>query len=317
MTRPGTTGATADGPGLDAPTALACPAAIAEPTSIASDLDASDLGITADAIYFRSGTKLVRVGKDGSGRTEIYTSKDLVRAYTDGTTLVIVESPNPPNAVVRVRPITRPAEGGAQVGTNLIAAGTRFFGGSGDGVYAIGETATGDTVYRVARQDADNLDTVSETKAVVADPQIVGDQLWFVKDQTQVMKLALATPEAEPALVATVEGGCGLAVGATKFFCTRAGAVEERGLGGGSPKKLFDAATSKIPAPYASGVASGEVFVGQSAGEGALKGVVRSIVAGTENVVACGRDAIRGVVTDGSIAVWVEPSKGIFTAKVR
>jgi hypothetical protein len=295
------------------PTGPSCPSDLVAPTTLATDIDANDIHIAADGVYFRTGTKVVRVGRDGSARTDVYTSKDLVRAFTDGKTVAAVEGADPANAVVRVGAVGADPANAAQIGTNLVAAGTDVFGADATNLYATGENDGGDTLYKIARNaDAPALETVAETPGVITSPQVVGDSLWYVKDQTEIYKVAVTG--GDPTLVVSVPAGCSLAVGTTHLYCSTNGALEQRDLTGANPKTLFDVSTSKVPVGFGAGIASGDTVVVGSPGDGPLKSVLRSVAGGTESVIACGRGAIVAMAVDGSSVAWVEQGKGVFLA---
>jgi len=297
--------------------ALACPGDLAAPLALAPDGDVQDLHLSGDSVYFRTGTKVVRVNKDGSGRVDLYTSANLIRFFVDGKTLAVVESPNPPNALVRVRPLATPTEGGTEIGTDLVAAATRFFGADEQSLYAVGEKNEGDTFYRVARENGGALETLSAVEGVVTDPQLVGGTLWYVRDSKDVYRVGVEGDNREPVLVASV-AGCRLAVGANNLYCTYDGAVEVRDLAGANPRRALDQKTSKVPLAFGGAPAIvGDALVVRSTGEGPLKNVLRSYVAGAEKIVACGRDEIGAMVTDGASAIWIEKSKGVFAAPIR
>src|SRR6185436_70767 len=114
--------------------------------------------------YFRTGTKVVRIKKDGTGRSDVFTSKDLVHAFTDGTTLVTVESPNPPNAAIRVAALGQNPNDAPRIDTDFVAASTNVFGSDATSLYAVGETDGGDNIYKVAKTDAGGVNTLVETQ---------------------------------------------------------------------------------------------------------------------------------------------------------
>jgi hypothetical protein len=308
---PGAAGAGAGGTGVTS-AAITCPAGIAAPVTIATDPSAGDLAVIAGAVYFRSGTKLSKVAVDGTGRTDVFTSKNLVRAFTDGKTIVAVESQNPPNASVTVTAIGDDPNNAANFGTDLVAAGTNLFGADADNVYAVGQQDQGDALYKVAKQNAGGMDQIAQTAGVVSNPQIVSGTLWYVLDQTSIYKLPAGGDT--PALVATVDDGCSLAVGATHLYCTTKGAVETRDLNGANIQKAADAQTSEVPVAFAAGIASGDTVVLRSVTDDAYKNVIRAIGAGGEHLIACGRDNIGDLATDGNTVAWIEAGKGIFAA---
>lgn len=297
-------------------TAVTCPGDIAAPTTLAPDTDASDLRVIGDFVFFRSGTKLVRIKKDGTGRADVYSSPDVVRLFTDGKVFVAVESPDPPDAVIRVGNLGEAPS--AEIGTNQNAASVEVFGADDKAAYAVADQANGDVLYRIGRGNGDGgFDPIAETNGVVSDAQVVNGTIWYVKDQKEIYKL---TPgdNATPTLVFTAEKGCSLAVGATHLFCSAEGTLEQRDLSGANPKALFSEKTSKVPAAYGASQASGDVVVSMSVGADttALKNVLRTVSAtGEEKVIACGRDQIASVAVDGASVAWIEKGKGVFLAK--
>jgi hypothetical protein len=118
---------------------------------------------------------------------------------------------------------------------------------------------------------------------------------------------------ASSSLVATVDGGCRLTVGASHFFCTTNGAVQARDLTGANVQMVADAQSSKVPIALGPSVAAGDVVVARSTGDGPYKNVLRSFGSGSEHVVACGRDTIGTVAVDASSIAWLEPG-GVFLA---
>jgi hypothetical protein len=315
--RGGPGGATAGGttPGGSSggvlPAGPSCPPNLPAPASIATDAEATDVRVVGDTIYFRVGTKLVRVGRDGAGRKDVYTSENLIRTFVSGKTFVAVESPDPPNAVLRIGDIG--AEPGAldEINTDLVAAGFVVFGADDASVYAVADNAGGDSIYKVGKENAGGVEVVTETGGVVTDPQLAGGALWYVKDQKEIYKLPLAG--GEPALLATVEAGCNLAVGTAHLFCSSGGTVEQRDLSGANPTKLFDTETSKVKLGFGPGVATADSMILRSSGEGPLKSVLRSVASGSaERVIACGRDPIGALSVDGQAVAWTEAGKGVF-----
>ena len=296
-----------------------CPDGLAPPTSIATDAAAADLVVVAGAVYFRSGGSVVRVGADGSGRTSVYTSKDLVRAFTDGKSVVAVESPNPPDADVKVAAIGASPDNVQDVGgDNLVAAGIQVFGADATHAYLVGDKDDGDVLYSVGiGPDGGGLNQIAQTKGVITDPQLAGGALWYVLDQTMVYKLTVGGDA--PALVATIDGGCSLAVGASRFFCTSNGVVSSYDLAGGGAKKVADATTSKVPLAFAAGITSGDTLVARSpVGSSVLKNVLRAVGSSSaDTVIACGRERISDVATDGTTVAWIEPGRGVFARPLK
>jgi hypothetical protein len=312
----GTNGPGANDPGTSTDTGPKCPADLGQPTNLAPEGEATDVGLADNLVFFRVGTKVVKIGKDGSGRADVYTSPNMVNAYTDGKTIVAVESPDPPNAVFKVSAVGSNPDEATQIDTEFVVGGAKIFGADAESIYTSGETEGGDNLYKFARQDSGGLETLAETGGVVSDPQIAGGFLWYVKDSTEIFKLALTG--GEPTLVTSVPGGCGLAVGANKLYCTTNAVLEERDLAGANPRKLGEITTSKVPVGFGTGIAAGDVVVARSSsGDGPLKNVLRSVGGTGEKVIACGRETIGAMAADATSVVWTEPGKGVFIAPVR
>jgi hypothetical protein len=152
---------------------------------------------------------------------------------------------------------------------------------------------------------------------VVTDYQVVGGTIWYVRDSKDIFRIATEGDNREPTLVASV-GGCRLGVGSNNLFCTYDGFVEQRDLAGGGARRALDAAISKVPVAFGGAPAmSGDALVLRSSGDGPFKNVLRSYVGGVEKLVACGRDEIGALVTDGAVAAWIETNRGVFVAPIR
>ncbi|MEA2748474.1 MAG: hypothetical protein QOI41_2617, partial [Myxococcales bacterium] len=97
------------------PAAVACPATVPAATAIsATDTNATDVHIIPGAIIFRSDSKVIRIDTAAGGtRSEPYVSPDLVHSFADADVIVTIESPNPPDAVLKVMPV-----GGATIDPN-------------------------------------------------------------------------------------------------------------------------------------------------------------------------------------------------------
>lgn len=308
-------GSAADGNGGPGGGGLSCPAEAATPVQLGTEIGATDVHVAGNAVFFQVGTTLIKTGLDGTGRSEVYSSDDLVRTFTDGTTLVAVESPDPPNAVLRVGPVGNNRDELREVGTDLTAASVVVFGSDATSFYVVADNAGGDVLYRIGKEDG-GLDTIVETDGVVSDPQIANGALWYVKNQTEIYKLAL-DGGGEPTMVTTVANGCSLAVGAANLYCSTNGIVEQRDLSGGNPTKVKDAQSSRVPVAFGEGLVAGSSLVVRSTGEGPLKSVLRSVAVGAESVLACGRDPIGALSASGTHVAWIEKGKGVFATTIR
>jgi len=295
-----------------AASAAVCPSDVTAPVQIATDADATNVRVVGDAVYFQTSTKVVRVGKDGTGRKEIYESADLVRAFADGGALLTIESPDPPNASLKVTGATGNT---FEIGTDLNAASTYAFAADANGFYVLTDSAEGDVIYRLDKRNPQGLETIAEIAGVVSSPQIAGGALWYVVDQTHVMKLALDGGGA-PAEVFAIGGGtCNLAIDPGHAYCATSSAIEARDLVGGTSTTLLDSQKSKVRAPFGSAISASSGIVVLSKGEGTVKNLLRSVsAAGAERIVACGRDTIDTSAADATSVAWSEAGKGVFLA---
>jgi hypothetical protein len=317
-----------------APSGPQCPAGVAAPKQISTEADVADLTLVGDSVYYRSLTKVVRVGKDGAKRTEVIESKDLVRAFVDANVMVLVESPTPPEAVLRVIALDELAAAatpkeelallkGVTITTNANAGGTSVFGADAEKVYLLADETEAQVIYSIDKAKPGALTEIARiTDAVVSHPQVAGGALWFVKDQHRVFRLALAEPEDQPQEVFGLGyASCGLAVSADHAFCATGAALEQRGLDGANVMAFLERekSTGRVAVDSAK-VAFGALVVRTESGpkDDALKGVLRSIRVTPngveETVVACGRESLSDVAVDATSIAWLEPSKGVFLA---
>ena len=318
------TASTATTKGAAAPPS--CPAGLPTPVQIAPDVNAANLTLAASSVFFRAATSVVEMGVDGSNATTIYTSPTMVSAFTDGKAIVSVEAPNPPDADLKLAaPGTDPTNaqdlGGAD---GLDALGAVVFGSDGTTVYAFGRLDGGDAIYAVgtaAGGAGDGGAPAGLTPIVQADgssitrAQLVDGTIWYVLDGSKIYRLpASPATGVTPQLVATVDGGCSLAVTKNHLYCTTMAEVFVRDLSGAGAKKVGDPKTSKVPVEYSDGVAAGDALVVRSTlGAGALKSVLRVVDAGgQERVLACGREPIVDIVSDGTRVIWAESGRGVF-----
>src|SRR5690606_7030501 len=87
---------------------LACAAAPAA-TALSNAKDAKDVRLVGQAVFFRQGTAVKRVLKDGTNAKDVYSSPNLVSSFVDPTVMVLVETTaDSPNATIRVVPALTP-----------------------------------------------------------------------------------------------------------------------------------------------------------------------------------------------------------------
>jgi len=285
------------------------------------------LRLVGDAIFYSDGPKVYRMNKDGSQLREHYTSADLVGAYVDSTLLVTIESPTPPLAVLKVMPLDAAATGkglpAITVPTNWNAGGSYVFGSDTDYLYVMADVeGQGDTIYRLPKATPAAMTALATYGTPLADPQLAGSDVWFVRDARRVFKVTQTGDRITPAAPATEVFGigyadCRLAVSQTHAFCSTGTALEQRDLMGGNAATVLDAA--KAASPFVVGIATAvaeSVFVRSlpSTPTDAAKNGIRAVpsAGGTPRTLACGRDVITSIAVDATTVVWAE-KKGIFS----
>jgi hypothetical protein len=326
------------------PAAVACPTTVPAATAIsATDLNATDVHIIPGAILFRSDLKVIRIETTGAGaRSEPYVSPDLVHSYADADVIVTIESPNPPDAVLKVMPVG--VTSGAPMGptktdgltatpANWSAGGTRVFASDATSFYVLADvTGQGDTIYKVSKADPNQMTQLANLdQSSLGDPQLSGTDLWFTRDQKRVYKVTQtpADPATDPAgLLGTNASepkeifgigyaNCNLAVGGTHTFCSTGLALEQRDLTGGNLETVLDA--QKMSSPTLLGAAqfgTDTVFVRSlpSTATDALKNGIHAIKGTDDKLLVCGRDAINSFAANDTKVVWAEQGKGVFSA---
>lgn len=293
--------------------------------TIGTEADATDLRLTDGALFFRTGAKVIRAAKDGSGRALAFESSDLVHAFVaDGGTIVAIEQPDGPNALVRV--VT--ADSGADevlaataVPTNWDAAGSYFFAADAKAFYAVADVPNqGEIVYALPRATPLAMIPLAQANDVISSPQLGDGAVWFVRDRKRVFKVELEQPAPSASEVFGIGyAACALAVGSDAAFCSAGATLEQRDLSGGSPKTLLEAAKSKVAAPFGSAIwADGTLYVRADAADAKMGYTIRAIKATSagveERIVACGRGAIGAMAVDGDTIAWTESGKGVFVA---
>jgi hypothetical protein len=328
------------------PAKPSCPADVPPATTITAEPDARDVRVVGGAAIFTSGNAIVRVGVDGTGRKAIYESPSLVRSFSDNDLMLVIESPDPPNAVLRIVATS----GGTSTGgalptdpkgltlpTNWNAAGSYGFASNATSFYVVADVVNqGETLIMIDKATG-AMRTLATFNSTITDPQIVSDHLWFVRDNRRVFKLELGyeaptLPGVPPDTGNGIPGEprevfgigydqCNLTVGEAFAYCSTGPALEQRELTGANPKTILDAQKSKTPATIGAGVwASNTLYLRSAAPDPNLGHVIRSVRTlddnGTieEKLMACGRDTISSLTFDARSVVWVEKGKGIFAA---
>jgi hypothetical protein len=322
------------------PAAVACPATVPAATAIsATDTDATDVHIIPGAIIFRSDSKVIRIDTAAGGtRSEPYVSPDLVHSFADADVIVTIESPNPPDAVLKVMPV-----GGATMDPNnktdgtltttpagWSAGGTRVFASDATDFYVLADVANqGDTIYRVSKADPNQMTQLANLdQSTLGDPQLAGTDIWFTRDQKRVYKVTQTpTDPANPLggtnasdpteIFAIGYATCNLAVGGQHSFCSTGKALEQRDLTGGNLETVLDA--QKMAAPTLLGAAqfgTDTVFVKSlpSTATDALKNGIHAIKGTDDKLLVCGRETINAFAADDTQVVWAEQGKGVFSA---
>jgi len=320
-------------------------AAVPAPTALSDAKDARDVYVVGSAVFYRSGPKVFRILKDGTAKTEVYTSPNLVRSYVDRTTLVLVETTgDTPEATIRVVAAIAPEveEGqqapepafpefpkdetpGIAAATNYNAAGTYVFASDEGSFHLLADTGNGDTIVEVQKNNPGARNILAQSPGVITNPQIASGAVWYVRDQQRIFKVALADeengiPQGEPTEVFGIGyASCSLAVNELAAFCSVGTAVERRDLTGGNPKTILDAQQSMTQARFGATIAhDGTLYVRSEAPDEKVKHVIRAVRpttdAAEEKLVACGRGTVTGLAVDGTSVVWTEDNAGVFIA---
>lgn len=342
-TTPGDDSASPGGGGTTTPAAAACPATVPEAKAIsAQDTDASHVRLVNGNVFYQAGAKVLKVDPKTGARTDLYASPDLVHSFVDDAVLVAIESPNPPDAVIKVMPA------GASAGQDRLAeltatppgwnaGGTYVFGSDATSLYVMADvTNQGDTIYRVSKANPNVMIQLASLDAPLGDPQLAGTDVWFVREQKRVYKVAQASGvDATDKPGELLPGGvgspvevfglgyadCKLAVGGSHAFCSTGKALEQRDLTGGNLTTVFDSQKGATPTVLGAAIYGADtVFVRTlpASPTDALKNGIRAVkttgATTEEKLVACGRDAITAVAADATTVVWTEQGKGVFSA---
>ena len=335
---PADPGATATA-GAAAPGAVACPATVPAATALsAQDKNATDVRIVGGVVVYREGATMLKIDPATGARSELYTSPDLVHSFADNDVLVTIESPNPPDAVLKVRPFGATAGQAPPLAGELSvtpdswsAGGTTVFASDATSFYVLADvTNKGDTIYKVSKANPNVMTMLAQIDgATLGDPQLAGADVWFVRDQKRVYRVAQTDDATDPLKAVSVAGpatevfgigyaDCKLAVGGTHAFCSTGKALEQRSLTGGELQTVFDA--QKVAAPTVLGAAlfgADTVFVRSlpSGPTDALKHGIHAVKGTDDKLVACGREVINSLAVDSTSVVWAEQGKGVFRAR--
>jgi hypothetical protein len=304
------------------PAAPTCPATVPAATAISTtDTSAQDIHLIPGFVVYRNDLKVVKVDPTGK-RTEFYASKDLVHAFSDQDVLVTIESPNPPDAVLKVMPVGDTKKAITVTPDNWSAGGTTVFASDTTSFYVLADVATqGDTIYKVSKTDPNQRTVLANLEgAPLGDPQLAGTDVWFVREQKRVYKVTQADPAA-PADPTEIFGigyaNCNLAVGGSHAFCSTGKALEQRDLTGANMQTIFDGQTGASPSLLGTAIfGSDTVFVRSlpATQTDALKNGIRAINGTDDKLVACGREPINAFTADDKSVVWAEQGKGVFSA---
>jgi hypothetical protein len=290
--------------------------------------------------------------KDGTSPKEIYASPDLIRAYVDQTAMLVVEATaDTTDATLRVIPSTPAAEGataefpdfpaadeqaglldvlgrgdGRSVATNFNAAGTRVFASDETSFYLLADTANGDALVQVSKENPAAQTTLASSPNVITNAQLANGALWYVRDGNRIFKLTLpdeangVVPGEPTEVFGIAYASCSLAVGADAAFCSVGSGVERRDLSGANPTTILDAQRSVTGARFGAAMAEGgTLFVRSDAPDAKVKHVIRVVKAGPggaadERLAACGRSLVTDMAIDATNVVWTEQDGGVFIA---
>jgi hypothetical protein len=333
------------------PAELACAAAPAA-TALSDAKTALNVRIVGQAVFFRDGSTVKRVLKDATGAKDVYSSPNLVQSFVDRTAMLLVETTaDAPEATLRVIKAVAPEvkegeqappkpvfpefpavkEGvapGVAVATNFNAAGTRAFASDETSFYVLADTANGDTIVKVNKNNPAVQTVLVTSPYVISNPQIASGAVWWVRDNNRVFKAALAdeengVPQGVPTEVFGIQyASCNLAVGESAAYCSVGIALERRDLTGGNPMTILDAQKSKTQALFGPALNhNGSIFVRSAAPDAMVKHVIRAIRPGEgtaeEQLVACGRALVTDLAVDGTHVAWTEEGAGVFIAPLQ
>jgi hypothetical protein len=315
------------------PAEVAC-AGAPKAVTLADVEGAHDVHIVGDKVFFQAGNSVFRVMKDGTNKQEIFKSENLVQSYVDDTSLITIEATaNAPDATIHVLDVNAPvaAEGAdgpaiatTATATNFNAAGTQVFASDQTSFYLLADTAAGDTIVKVSKDNPATQTVIVASTNVISNPQLVNDVVWYVRDQQRIFKVALADPETgaqgDPVEVFGISyATCNLAVNESAAFCSVGSAVERRDLTGAHPTTILDETKSKTSARFGLSVTNeGTLFVRSEAPDAKVQHVIRALKlegdGAEERFLACGRSNVTDLAVDATTVVWSEEGKGVFAA---
>jgi hypothetical protein len=330
-------------PGATGPAAVACPATVPAAKAVSTtDLNATDVHVIPGAIVYRNDIKVIRVDNATGTRNEAYVSPDLVHSYADADVIVTIESPNPPDAVVKVMPVGASSPGAMDPNQKLdpggltatpqgwSAGGTTVFASDATSFYVLADVDNqGDTIYKVSKADPNQMQQLANLdQSSLGSPQLAGTDVWFTRDQKRVYKVAQTvdtndptgatlTPSEATEIFGIGYANCSLAVGGSHTYCSTGKALEQRDLTGGDLQTVLDAQKMADPSVLGAALFSSDtVFVrsAPSSPTDALKNGIHAIKGTNDTLLACGREKINDVAADATTIVWAEQGKGVFSA---
>lgn len=316
---------------------VACPATTPAATAISTtDTNATDVRLIAGFVVYRNDLKVIKVDPTGAARTELYASPDLVHSFADQDVLATIESPNQPDAVLKVMPAgattdPNPSNDNARTVTpaNWVAGGTTIFASDATSLYVLADvTNQGDTIYKVSKADPNQMTKLALLEgASLGEAQLAGTDVWFVREQKRVYKITQTADGADPTGALTAApptevfgigyADCKLAVGGSHAFCSTGKALEQRDLTGANVETIFDGQKGAAPSLLGAAIYGNDTVFVRTLPSGptdALKNGIRAVKGTEAKLVACGREAVGAFAVDASSVVWAEKGKGIFRA---
>ncbi len=322
--------------------ALACPTSMPVAKALVSGVDTFDVRIAAGRVWFRTGTGVSRVERDGTNNTEVVTSALGVRSFVDETAIVLIENPeetDADNPTSTIRAFGLDGKGIFTTTQAWEAASTQFVGSDESSFYVQTIDDNGqDTIYRLDRKSGTATPVVSFGDGIddiITDAQVVGPNLWVVRGAKRVFKVLVSDTNGDGAAVPTKETtpqemfgsgsqACRLAVATDAIYCSDGKQIIRRDLTGANATTIFDSTTDATPVALGAPMfVSGSLVTGpgtdqQNSPLGAVIRTMRPQPAKAEDpkVLACGRGTVVGVAADTMSVVWAETgaSKGLYLA---
>lgn len=314
---PATDEAPAPAPPAPPATSPACPAG----ARVTDDLRVSSVALVGDVVFYRAESRVLRVGVDGSTRSEIYASTALRGVRADASGLYTVELGDPATGGASVRRLS--ASGDVQWTVSQptwLAVATTLFASDETHLFVQTEKTDGrETLYAVTKATgaATELTPASpETDALgLSHAQLANKDVWFVRAKNRVFRLPAALDPLTGERTGFGEArevfgseyfACQLGVGARFAACTDGKSLQRRELSGANPRALFEGAS-----PGALGVAAldGDTLfmrVDEATG-GTVHAVDLAAPPGGGRPVACAAgQKIAAVAVDASRVVWAD-----------